>query len=330
MEKLEQRKIQQVANDSFSVTLPKKWIEKNNLTKGVVIAFQEDSGFLKLFPLSYKKRTAKLNFEENNIEKIIYLIKTYYIHGVDAIIIESRSKILPEFKKKLRRLRDELIGAEIIDESQSKVVIEFPLFPEDQPLEETFRIMSNFIVITIKNLINAIVTAEKDILDELSERIKDSNRHYRALMRRIVLAATRPSKISELYGFRDLITFVLISRDLFSIARYLVYKLRDIEIRLVKEDAKQLKDLFEKIIELLEKGTDAFISKDIDMAFWLIKESRGMRYELEEYLKKSIENRRENDVGRILFLQELRSFLEYCISLIDIATNRAVIASINT
>ncbi|RLI24122.1 MAG: hypothetical protein DRO52_05980 [Candidatus Hecatellales archaeon] len=328
--KLEQRRLQSVANNSFSITLPKWWIKKYNLTKGSSILLQEDKGFLKLFPSNRVEGRVTLNLDEfDSLDYVKYLVRTYYIQGVEAATITSSHPMKPDEKKELRKLREELAGAEIVDEAPESITINFTHIMEDQPLEASLKSIADFMATIVRDATRALLEGEEDIAIEVEGRMEEIGRHYRWLMRRIVLTAIKPSLKNE-YNFRDLISFVLAARDLYAAIRHLTYYVRYVRSsHLAGEDLDEVKDLSGKLIQLIREAVEAFTTKNMGKVFWVLRFSREVRRQQEVFLQKLF-SRHEDKEALILamIVQELRRITSYCVGLVDAAANRVAITSL--
>ncbi|MCK5593580.1 phosphate uptake regulator PhoU, partial [Candidatus Bathyarchaeota archaeon] len=95
---MEARRLQHIKGGSFTLSLPKEWVERRKLKRGEEIAvFEEEDGSLRLYPVKMEREeTAEVvlaleNFPE--VRALEYCIGTYYIQGSNKISITSKKMI---------------------------------------------------------------------------------------------------------------------------------------------------------------------------------------------------------------------------------------------
>lgn len=124
MVKIDVRKLISFGKGSYIVSMPKGWIEKNNLKKGDLISIN-DEGFELI--LSANQQEQKLDFKEVNIDakgKNLGLLKSEivssYLNGYDTIniLFDNNSKEAPRIKDIMRNLS----GLEIMEQTSTRIV----------------------------------------------------------------------------------------------------------------------------------------------------------------------------------------------------------------
>jgi phosphate uptake regulator len=117
---MEIRRLQQIKGGSFTLSLPKEWVEKRRLMRGEEIAvFEEEDGSLRLCPIRMERKEhaevalALEDFPE--VRALEYCIGTYYIQGSDKINVTSKKMIPADVKKRLKLLRMDLPGVEVAE-----------------------------------------------------------------------------------------------------------------------------------------------------------------------------------------------------------------------
>jgi phosphate uptake regulator len=123
---VERRKIQLVAGTTYSVSLPKEWVRKNNLGAKDEIIFSEKSDrSLVIFPRGKSDKILNeitLNVDEyqDTIDQILFAI--YYL-GVESIKLFSKEELSKEVRSKIRKTLPYMSGTEITYEDQNKITI---------------------------------------------------------------------------------------------------------------------------------------------------------------------------------------------------------------
>lgn len=119
------RKLQVTGGGTYTVSLPKNWIEENSLDKGdqVSISVKEDGSIL-ISPKEAeidKKTRIGMN---KDLELIIRMFITKYLEGFDKIEVFTDERFTPEFRKDLKETVQNLIGVELFEETSKKMVFQ--------------------------------------------------------------------------------------------------------------------------------------------------------------------------------------------------------------
>jgi len=121
--RIDVRKLISFGKGSYIVSMPKSWIEKNNLKKGDLISV-DDEGFELV--LSANQEEQKLESKEISIDakgKELELLKTEivssYLNGYDTIniLFDSNSREAPQIKDIIRNLS----GLEIMEQTSTRI-----------------------------------------------------------------------------------------------------------------------------------------------------------------------------------------------------------------
>ena len=124
MVNIDVRKLISFGKGSYILSMPKSWVEKNNLKKGDLISVNDDGFEL---TLSANQQEKKLGFKEIDIDsksKDIEMLKaeivSSYLNGYDTITIlfDNNSKEAPKIKDIIRNLS----GLEIMEQTSTRIV----------------------------------------------------------------------------------------------------------------------------------------------------------------------------------------------------------------
>ncbi|MBD3214732.1 MAG: AbrB/MazE/SpoVT family DNA-binding domain-containing protein [Candidatus Lokiarchaeota archaeon] len=273
---IETRKVQQTGGSSYIISLPKPWIEKNKIEKKDTLGIlaQPDGNLL---------ITPKINSEDilKNKEIIADEYKDYnflfrvligtYIMGFSKITLKSSKKFEPFIRDCVINFTQIAIGPEIIEETNTYIVIKDLLNPKEMPFDKTLKRMYILAESMHEDSIRALKTKNKELAEEVIKRDDDIDRLHWLIGRQsnIVL---RDIILSQKMGItlEDANHYQLMSRFLERIADHAVKIAKNVLILLEKGVEKEL---VEKIsaasriaTELLNKSLDARMNKDIRMA----------------------------------------------------------------
>ncbi|MBU1270447.1 MAG: AbrB/MazE/SpoVT family DNA-binding domain-containing protein, partial [Nanoarchaeota archaeon] len=113
---MHKRKIQLIAGTTYTVSLPKEWVRKNNLKeKNEILLHEKNDRTLIISPHSIegkKLNEISLNIDEYapNIDQILFAV--YYL-GIENITLFSKKEITKDVKVKIRKTITHMSGTEI-------------------------------------------------------------------------------------------------------------------------------------------------------------------------------------------------------------------------
>src|SRR3989338_953028 len=295
---MEYRKIIGFGKGSHVISIPKLWMNQNNLHKGNSVCLRANGDALILSPSADKKETQKktitISADNKRIEDISAEIITAYVNGCLIIDILLKPGTDIEF---IKGIISSLAGLEIFEQSSNRIITHFLIDPQELSLDGMVRRMDNIARSLINDILNSSLTQNLDVLS-IPDRDKDLNRLY-FLIRRIVRDIIR-SRETNPWKVRN--TLLVASR---------IEQIGDSQKRIAR-DLEQLKvserflDEFQKVFRLLQEAyiaamqayyksdkakalsinttnrerqlaCDQLLSRDFEMEFNLIKEQQ-IRY----------------------------------------------------
>ena len=127
---METRKIQLIGSSSYMISLPKKWILSHNLKQGDEVTVYADEGMVVVLPKEYKRlvRIVMKGIPEEKGDFLRRYIYAIYMLGFDEIVLEDvdAASLLDIFTE----IVHELIGMEIIDVANDRIVFRILVTPE--------------------------------------------------------------------------------------------------------------------------------------------------------------------------------------------------------
>lgn len=333
---MEIRKLQRIKGGSYTLSLPKDWVEKKRLDRGEQIAVSEqEDGSLRLYPatiLHEKRLEVELSLEDYpNLRSLEYSIITYYIQGASKIIITSEEIIPAEQKRRLKLLRTKLPGVEIAEDETMKLSFQVLIDPAAFSLRSLIEKTSVFSLHLQQDAVRSMVERNLQLAQEVLERGKEAQRHYRMTIRQVALASLNKS-IAEEVGVKscqECITFALIARDLSrlvyhssSIARH-VLNIKDVEID--HEILEIVADMSRATDEMQREAVHAFLEKDMKLAVAIMGKMDTIRKKEKLLITKIM---KVDDVDTAVTLgiiaRDLRRIAGYSVAIADDAMNRVL------
>lgn len=120
-----ERKLVKSGLSSFTIALPKDWIDRNNLNKGSVVYCDEENNRLILMPkkAKTKKKNAENVFDVDNAETPLTIVwdvvSSYLTNSGDIRLI---GKTLRQKMPIIRRATAQLVGLEVMEETSNSIL----------------------------------------------------------------------------------------------------------------------------------------------------------------------------------------------------------------
>ncbi len=335
---MELRKLQKIKGGSFTLSVPKEWVEKRKLKSGEQIAVsEEEDGSLRLFPVGMpfeKRLEVTLAFEDYpSLRALEYCIGTYYIQGSNKIDVVSRKIIPAEHKKRLKLLRMELPGVEVAEEEANRLGFQVLIDPAVFSLEGLIEKTSSFSLRLQEDAVKSVLERDFQLAAEVMERSREALRHYRMTVRQVALSSLSKS-IAKKVGVRncqECVTFALVARDL----NRLVYHASSIARHVLglerkgKIDQGILDIVFDmsRVTYEMQKGAvQAFLKKDVRLAIATMGEMEKVREKEKQLLTNVMKKIKDVDTAVVLGIiaRDLRRIAGYAVAIADDAMNRVL------
>jgi len=334
---MEIRKLQKIKGGSFTLSMPKQWVEKQRLQSGEqIVVREEEDGSLRIFPIA---TTAEALFEVTlsledypNLRELQYCVDTYYIQGSNRINIVSKKIMSAEQKRRLKQFRTELPGVEVAEEEANKlsfqVLIDAATFSLEALIEKTSTFSLKLQGDAVKSLIESNLPLAKEVL----ERSKEAQRHYRVTIRQVA-SASLSRTIAEKIGVKscqECITFALIARDLSRLVYHsslIANHVLSLEGRKLDREISQLiAEASQIAYQMQQMAAEAFLKKNVALALGVMSKMNEVREKEKALLKKIMETIKDVDTAVTLGMiaRDLRRIAGYAVAIADDAMNRVL------
>ena len=334
---MEIRKLQKIKGGSFTISLPKDWVEKRKLKRGEQMAVsQEEDGSLRIYPISAPFERAyevTLALEDYpNLRALEYCVGTYYIQGSNRINIISKHIIPAEDKNRLKILRTGLPGVEVSEEKADSLTFQVLIDPTAFALESLIEKTSSFSLHLQKDAVKSVLENDSQLAREVMERSKEALRHYRMTIRQVALSSLDKS-IAEKVGVRDCqecVTFALIARDLNRVVYHsssIASRLLDIEGKKIdREILEMIKEISDVAYEMQREAVQAFLKKDVKLAIDAMGKMDEVRRKEKMLLTRVLKDVKDVDtaVSLSMIIRDLRRVAGYSVAIADDAMNRVL------
>ena len=273
------RRLQKIGS-SMLVSLPKEWIDANNLSKSNQVEIETNQNNLSIRTQLSKRpsKEVEISYPLSEGEGIVPTITGAYLLGFDIIKIVGKSSISINDRESVRGSMRKLVGLEIIDEDATN--------PQNilKRMNSIALGMFNDVVLSIKN-------GDKTNLETIANRDAEINRQYFLLVR-LIRSTIMDTRLAGIFNLENIdILDYRIAANTLEIAGDTVVELSKslIKSNLSKIELKKLYD-FAKDIEI--KSIDSFISNNRTLAINAITLQRN-NFEKISKIRSSLESKKQ-------------------------------------
>lgn len=190
------RSLVKAGQTSHTVSLPKEWLEKNNLKRGDLIYLHEQSDkellitphLMKDSPQETKEIT--ISTDKKEIDTLQREITSAYINNYHIINIAGEN--LSEHLKDVRNIIQEFVALEVVEQTSKRIVVKDLLNLDDVAIDKTIKRMD----MIVRSMIQDASTEKPEIDESIRFRDDDVNRIY-FLLFRLLKSALKNQKIAE-------------------------------------------------------------------------------------------------------------------------------------
>lgn len=258
---MEPRKLQKTGGTTYVVSLPKKWVMKHSLTQGSIVSVKEQrDGSVLITPGANKKEQKKITISaDNNLDR--KLIEKYLL-GYNILTISSKKNISESQKARIKKNTQVLVGFEIVEESANSLTLQFLLDPSEVSITKSLRRMYTIVSVMHRDLIEALKTSGKAVLNDVIQRENEVNRLYFLVVRQIRTVIQNP-QLTEKEGINavDCVDYRLVAKIVEQIGDSL-RRISEAMINLPLIEMRSLQPIFEQSYEIHQLAFKALLNKD--------------------------------------------------------------------
>jgi len=312
------RRLQRIGS-SLLVSLPKEWVDANNLEKSsqVEIETGHDSISISANKETRPTKELEISYPLPKEENIVADITGAYLLGYDIIQINSKTTIPGEDREKIRNSMRRLVGMEIIEEDASHINMQFLLDATTLNPEKILKRMSSIALGMYDDVSQGLILDDKSTLQTLSNRDVEVNRQYFLLVRliRSILVDRRLANVFNLEN-TDVLDY-RVAANLLENAGDSIVEISNFiyNSSLSKEYSQKIFKVVKDFNTLAEKSINAFTKPDRLLAIEAI--SLHKKYETKlNSLKITLGNKKEIPID---FLDLVYMFEKIAQSWADVA-----------
>ena len=284
------------------VSLPKEWIDANNLSKSNQVEIETNQNNLSIRTQLSKRpsKEVEISYPLSEGEGIVPTITGAYLLGFDIIKIVGKSSISINDRESVRGSMRKLVGLEIIDEDATNISIQFLLDETSINPQNILKRMSSIALGMFNDVVLSIKNGDKTNLETIANRDAEINRQYFLLVR-LIRSTIMDTRLADIFNLENIdILDYRIAANTLEIAGDTVVELSKslIKSNISKVELKKLYDFAKDIDEIQIKSIDSFISNNRMLAINAIKLQRSNSTKISK-IRSSLES--EKQISLALF-----------------------------
>ena len=289
------RRLQKIGS-SILVSLPKEWIDANNLDKTNQVEIETNKNNLSI-RTQLSKRPSKdieITYPLPKGESIVPTITGAYLLGFDMIKIVSKSPISITDRESVRGSTRRLVGMEIIDEDATNISVQFLLDETSINPQNILKRMSSIALGMFSDVVSSLESGDKTNLETIVNRDAEINRQYFLLVR-LIRSTIMDARLANIFNLENIdILDYRIAANTLEIAGDTVVELSQslIKSNLSKVELKKLHDFAKDMEEIQIKSIDSFISNNRTLAIDAIRLQRNNATKISK-IRSSLETKKQ-------------------------------------
>lgn len=328
---IETRKVQQTGGSSYIISLPKEWIVKHDIEKKDTLGIisQPDGNILVTPNINSEDMEKTKEFVVDDIKSYNYMFRILigaYLMGYSKISIKSSQKFEAFIRDCITDFTQIAIGPEIIEESNTYIIIKDLLNPKEMPFHKTIKRMYILDESMHNDAISALKNNDRALAEEVIRRDNDIDRLHWLIGRQssIVLSDIILSQKMNI-TLQQANHYQLISRFLERIGDHAV-KIAKNALKIIDKGIDQ--KIIDKMVEAskiainsLNDSYEAWLEEDIDAANQNIDNVSKLIEVCEEIPLSSSQNDPEIAIAIGYIIESIRRTGEYSGDISEIIIN---------
>ncbi len=297
------RKVNLVGQNTLTVSLPKKWVEKNNIKKGDEIDVEEERNALLL---SAKKKITKrkviIDVDQFNTLMLNRFLDELYVTGTEEIVLKYKKGGLYSHQSKMhediiaysKKISERYIGMEIVSQKPGNITLQSLMSQEDF---QKINVIQHRIVFLIKELLNEYISALDKDFSEFDKRVYDYHDNIVKFINyylRLLYQSDNEEYVKDAYT------------KIYSLVAIMIDKVRHASKRTVKIKTfrKEFKQTLKEIFDFFIRQFDILTKNDLNTEE--LHEIICMRYNVID----TIRNKRKYSIEEYYVIGEINIFLD--------------------
>jgi phosphate uptake regulator len=331
----EARKLQVTGGSTYIISLPRKWVTRNQLRKGnSLILHEEDDGSLSVTPSGLAKQEKKEDAfirvsKKDESDAIIRKVVSAYLVGYNLIHVRAKSE--EQLSSQQRNIvkdfaRRYLVGTEIVTDMSNELTLQILLSYPELTVESALRRMS----IITSSMHKDSITSLRELDHQLAKTVIDTDtevdRFNLYIVRQLKLAISNPRILKEigLTSARDCLGYRLITKSVERTADHAVSIAENV-LQMKKcidnEVLRKIESMSALAISVFEDAISSLFKHDFNLAENVIERTKGITKLEKEAVLSSQKIGIEEIANLRLLIESVRRTAEYSSDIAEIVLN---------
>jgi len=331
----ETRKLQLTGGSTYIVSLPKKWVTRNQLQKGSPLILHEaEDGSLSLTPLGLAKQEKKEEAlikvsKKDEPDAIIRKLVSTYLVGYNLIHVKMQSQE-PLSSSQRNALKDfarrYLVGTEIVTDTPNELTLQILLSYPELAVESALRRMSIITSSMHRDSMTALREQDHQLAKAVIDTDKEVDRFNLYIIRQLKLAISNPRIIPEigLSGARDCLGYRLITKSVERTADHAVSIAKNVLLlkkQIDDETHRKIENMSTLAISAFENAIDSLFKHDFNLAENVINKTKEIAKLEKEAVLSSQKLVIEEIASLRLLIESVRRTAEYASDIAEVVLN---------
>jgi phosphate uptake regulator len=334
----ETRKLQFTGGSTYIISLPKRWIDQNQLKKGSVIRIrEEEGGLLSIIPtdtaIQQRPEEASIKVAANDPpDAVIRKTVSTYLVGYNIVHIKSGSQ--KQLSTKQRReikifSRNMLVGTEIVIDTPQELTLQVLLSYPELSVQSALRRMSIITASMQRDAITALKGLDRQHAKEVLITDNEVDRFNLYIVRQLKTAIQNPRIIKEigLKNARDCLGYRLVTKAVERTADHaasIADNVLLIKNKLEPETIEKLEKMSNLAVSMFETAIEALFRQDYALAESIVEKTKDIISMEKEAVVSSQKIDVEDAPYLRLIIESIRRTAEYASDIAEVVLNLTV------
>ncbi|MBN1244983.1 phosphate uptake regulator PhoU [Candidatus Bathyarchaeota archaeon] len=334
----ETRKLQFTGGSTYIISLPKRWIDQNQLKKGSVIKLrEEEGGLLSIIPtdtaIQQERDEALIKVNpKDSPELVIRKTVSTYLVGYNMIRIkaEKQNQLSTKQRFELKNFsRHMLVGTEIVTDTPQELTLQVLLSYPELSVQSALRRMSIITASMQRDALTALKELDSQHAKEVLTTDNEVDRFNLYIVRQLKTAIQNPRIIKEigLKNARDCLGYRLVTKSVERTADHAA-RIADnvllIKNKLEPETSEKLEKMSTLAVSMFETAIEALFRQDYALAESIVEKTNDIISMEKEAVVSSQKIDVEDAPHLRLIIESIRRTAEYASDIAEVVLNLTV------
>ena len=288
--------MQVTGGSTYTVSLPKDWATRNDISGGSVVEFYPEEDSLLLTPRQDEEKVeGGLDIGGLEGDELTRAVVTMYVSGFDIITLET-SRVSAAQRRTIRETTQGLVGLEVIGETSERVRLQDLLDSSELSMHNAITRMRLVSTTMLSDAVAALLEDDEDLATDVVQRDDDVDRLW-SMVSRVFRSVLRDPGAAATVGLDRETCF-----DYHSSARQLE-RIGDHANKIAthaatlspppEDAAAAIRELHDEAAEIVEVAMDALLEEDSERATRLANGARQRVTGIDELARSVDEEIRE-------------------------------------